>query len=786
MKIMKKVLLTYILMLFGVTLFAQTIVSTGPENKNVILEEFTGIHCGACPGGHAIAQAIQDANPNDVFLVNIHTGSYSTPGTGEPDFRTDFGSAIAGQTGLTGYPSGTVNRHVFPGWENTSGGTAMYRNYWTGAANQILGEGSYVNVGVEAEIDVSNREMTVHVEVYYTGNSPESTNLLNVAILQNNTLGPQSGGGAGDEYVHMHRLVHLITEQWGEEISTTTTGTFVDRTYNYTIPADYRDVPAELADIEIVAFVTETHQELPSGSGCYPTYTGFTYNNDASVEDVIVPDDACSPLHPSVIIRNEGGDDIESLEIEYSINGGSTQIYNWNGTITPLKTETIDLDEIVFTPAGTNTFNVSINSDENNSNNSNSANFDDAPEGTNVVNMELNTDNYGDECTWDVKNSSGTVLYSGGPYPNNQTLNEIFVFDLDCHTFNIYDSYGDGGGAITLEDSEGTVLYYTNGTYGSGESQQFSSASIALGEVTFDPADGATDVDYETDIFVTFNQPMRNLDDTEITNADIPNFLTLSDLSKANISFTASINDEKTEITITPDTYLPELEDITVSVAENEIETTLGDALAATSATFTTAAYPEANVTFDPADGTNNVGVNKTITLTFDDAMRKSDDSEITDGDISTFVTLTDPSKGNIAFTGTINAEKTEITIDPDESLPEFTEITVTILGDEIENGYDKSLDESSATFTTKDVVGISKLFADINIYPNPANNVVFISNAKKSTVTVTDIYGKSVLNHVVSFDSEEIDINNLTSGLYIVKIELNGYMSERKLIIVK
>ncbi len=782
---MKKVLSSLFFAFIGITLVAQTIVSTSPENKNVILEEFTGIHCGYCPQGHAIAQSIQDANPNDVFLINIHQGGYATPGTGEPDFRTDFGDAIAGQSGLTGYPAGTVNRHIFPGHQQGSG-TAQSRGSWSTTSNQILGEGSYVNVGVEAEIDVSNRELTVHVEVYYTENSPESTNLLNVAILQNNTLGPQSGGGAGDEYVHMHRLVHLITGQWGEDISTTTTGTFVDRTYNYTIPADYRDVPAELADIEIVAFVTETHQEVSSGYGCYPTYTGFTYSNDASVEEVILPDEACSPLHPSVIIRNEGGDDITSLEIEYSINGGSTQTYNWNGTITPLKTETIDLDEIVFTPTGTNTFNVSINSDENNSNNSNSANFDDAPEGTNVVNMELHTDAYGDECTWDVKNSSGTVLYSGGPYPNNQTFNEIFVFDLDCHTFNIYDSYGDGGGAITLEDSEGTVLYYTNGTYGSGESQQFSSASIAIGEVTFNPADGATDVDYETDIFVTFNQPMRNLDDTEITNADIPNFLTLSDLSKANISFTASINDEKTEITITPDTYLPELEDITVSVAENEIETTLGDALAAASATFTTAAYPEANVTFDPADGTNNVGVNKTITLTFDDAMRKSDDSEITDRDISTFVTLTDLSKGDIAYTGTINAGKTEITINPDESLPELTAITVTILGNEIENGYDKSLDESSATFTTKDVVGISELFAEINIYPNPAKNVVFISNAKNSTVTVTDMYGKSVLNHVVSFDSEEIDINNLTSGLYIVKIELNGYKSERKLIIVK
>ena len=30
-------------------------------------------------------------------------------------FNTSFGAAIAGQSGLSGYPAGTVNRHVFSG-----------------------------------------------------------------------------------------------------------------------------------------------------------------------------------------------------------------------------------------------------------------------------------------------------------------------------------------------------------------------------------------------------------------------------------------------------------------------------------------------------------------------------------------------------------------------------------------------------------------------------------------------------------------------------------------------
>ena len=217
---MKKIFIVSLLSFMAISLFAQTIVSTLPENKNVVLEEFTGIHCGYCPQGHAIGQAILDANPDDVFLINIHTGNYSTPGAGEPDFRTEFGASIAGQASIAGYPAGTVNRHFFSGMSQ-AGGTAMSRGDWADASDIILADNSYLNVGVEAELDVVTRVLTVHVEVYYTGDSPESTNLINVALLQDNTLGPQSGGGAGDQYEHMHRLVHMITGQWGNEISTT-------------------------------------------------------------------------------------------------------------------------------------------------------------------------------------------------------------------------------------------------------------------------------------------------------------------------------------------------------------------------------------------------------------------------------------------------------------------------------------------------------------------------------------------------------------------------------------
>ena len=477
----KKLLSTFILSLLTVGAFAQTIVSTTPENKKVILEEFTGINCVFCPDGHQIAEGIAAANPGEVFLINIHTGGFANPSGGQPDFRTSFGPAIASQSGLVGYPAGTVNRHVFPG-QSQSGDpndTAMSRGQWSSASNEILGEASYVNMAVEAEIDVQTNELTVHVEAYYTANSPEPTNKLNIALLQNNKLGPQTGGNMGNEYVHQHRLVHMLTGQWGLDVTTTSATDFVDETITYTLPADYNGVPVELADMEVVVFMTETTQELISGNGALPTYSGLTNANDANLRSIAsIPEMCLESVAPVVNIQNLGQNDITSLAIEYSVNGGAVETYNWTGTLTSLQSEDVTLPAVDYTIQATNTVLVEIPNDDNNTNNTIDGTFEQATNTSGLLYMVLNTDAYGNEVRWNVQDADGNNVYNGGPYGNNQTIEETFELGAGCHTFNLIDTYGDGGGAVTLTDSNGVVVFSTNGAYGSGASQNFGSDGV--------------------------------------------------------------------------------------------------------------------------------------------------------------------------------------------------------------------------------------------------------------------------------------------------------------------
>ena len=466
--------------------FSQTIVSTDTENKKVILEEFTGIYCTYCPDGHAIANAIKAENPEDVFIINIHTGGYAepNPAINDPDFRTPFGEAIANQSNLTGYPSGTVNRQFFSSL-TMNGGTAMGRGGWTTAASQVLSQSAYVNVGVEATINVQNNELTVHVEGYYTGDSPQNTNYLNVVLTQNNTLGPQTGGGMGSDYNHNHRLVHMLTGQWGEVISTTSAGSFIDQTFTYTIPSDYNGIDVVLPEINVIAFITETQQKIISGAEYTPTFDGLEYSNDVSLLSIQdnLNGNCGETASPSVVVQNNGSDPITSLSVEYSINNGSSETYSWSGSLASLQSTSIELPSISYSPSDTNSVNIILSDDENNENNSNIFYFDQSTSyETSLVTLNLVPDNYGSETTWDLKDASGYIVAEGGPYTNNNTSSleiEIPISNSDeCYTFTINDAYGDGiccgygTGSYSITDDSANVIF-SGGEFGSTEATTF-------------------------------------------------------------------------------------------------------------------------------------------------------------------------------------------------------------------------------------------------------------------------------------------------------------------------
>jgi len=232
------------------------LVSTDPTPRNVVLEEFTGIHCGFCPDGHAIAHQIEVDNPGRVVLINVHAGSYANPSPGEPDFRTAFGDPLASFGGVTGYPQGMVNRAPY----GSSTALAMSRSSWTAAASQILGSGnSPVNLGVHSKWTADTRKLEIRVAAYFVEATTGSC-FINVILLENGYVGYQANGG--NDYVHNNIMRDMITGQWGEEITTTAAGTNFEKVYTYDLPATY-----DVENCDIAVFITGVEKK--------PVHTGI-------------------------------------------------------------------------------------------------------------------------------------------------------------------------------------------------------------------------------------------------------------------------------------------------------------------------------------------------------------------------------------------------------------------------------------------------------------------------------------------------------------------------------
>ncbi|MBV1923868.1 MAG: CotH kinase family protein, partial [Flavobacteriaceae bacterium] len=73
-----------------------------------------------------------------------------------------------------------------------------------------------------------------------------------------------------------------------------------------------------------------------------------------------------------------------------------------------------------------------------------------------------------------------------------------------------------------------------------------------------------------------------------------------------------------------------------------------------------------------------------------------------------------------------------------------------------------------------------------IKIYPNPANTNINIdfSNEFESNISIHDILGREVYNSTNNSSNVNIDVSNLSSGLYMIRLYSNTYNISKKIVI--
>ena len=218
------------------------------------------------------------------------------------------------------------------------------------------------------------------------------------------------------------------------------------------------------------------------------------FANDAEIKiENSCPIEVCGTAQnvQKITIYNRGTNNLTSATLSYTINGGSNKTYNWMGN---LATNELDTFEVTINATTSGTINAKITKtngviDQRNTNDTASGSFILPVSPINyTVNdfvFRLQQDEYGSETTWNLKNSSGTTLYSGGPYLDKTPLPALItenwtLANNDCYTFTITDTEGDGlccdsgNGYYDIKSSDGAILLASGATFTSSETNKFS------------------------------------------------------------------------------------------------------------------------------------------------------------------------------------------------------------------------------------------------------------------------------------------------------------------------
>jgi hypothetical protein len=526
-----KSLFTMFLATAAVTASAQTIVGTVSTNKNVVLEELTGKTCGYCPDGHRIGNLIYTNNPGRVILLNIHTGGYAS---GTPNYRTGWGDNVGSLYSVSGYPTGAVNRTDF------GAGVMHSRGSWTTNSSTTLAQSSPVNIAANAAVDLDTRLMTVDVEAYYTADGTGTSNRVHVVVTQDNVPGPQSGASfnptailPNGDYNHMHMVRYAMTPNAGDAISSVTATSLYSNQYTHTFPAAINGIAVNIADLKTVAYVSgaAATAAIETGAEATMSFTASTplgISNQAATVNASLGTVCGTSADVEMQVTNMGNTALATATFEYVVNNGTPVTYQhtFSSALATGQYETITVPVAGLSPNGAaSSIDVSVtllngtanpNTNATNGLSATTATMQSASTTTATVN--LTTDNYGSETSWELVNeTTGTTLASGSGYGNNETITPVTatLVDGNCYKFIIEDSYGDG---ICCTYGNGSFSFTAGSTTFSSGGQFLSEDGIKF---TFDQLTGVSILGESTDAINVMPNPVSNNMTLEFTVAEM-------------------------------------------------------------------------------------------------------------------------------------------------------------------------------------------------------------------------------------------------------------------------
>ncbi|MNY05642.1 hypothetical protein D3C86_1383700 [compost metagenome] len=236
----------------------------------------------------------------------------------------------------------------------------------------------------------------------------------------------------------------------------------ITKTITYTLPATIGNVALNIGQLQFFAFLHEGHNtpttsKIVTAAEVTPAYTNVP-SATASANSIVNTFNICdgAEITPIVKVDNSGAE-ITSINFSTSVNGGAPTTYTFNGSIPAYGSKEITLPAMVVNAQSTNNVQVTITSVNGGSGNVGSVAVVTKPieiatiaDGVMAV-AKMTTDRYGDETSWKLFNSVGTVVGQGGPYAQASASGafpqpdvNILLLANECYKAVVYDAFGDG------------------------------------------------------------------------------------------------------------------------------------------------------------------------------------------------------------------------------------------------------------------------------------------------------------------------------------------------------
>lgn len=341
-------------LILTIALFSVSSAAYSAAKKVVLLEQFTGAWCGFCVDGTVIMDDILSQYPQQVIGVKFHNGDKM-----EIPETNIIGTAL----GLTGYPTGNVDRAVF----NVNGTNKIFidRGAWKQAVVNEMSNPGIADLKLQWTYDASSNKILANITAKFDQNVSSEIR-FNVYVVEDDVTGTGTGwdqhnyyskdnpgGPAGSSshpyynlpptitgYHHMKVVRATLGGPWGQENSIPTpvaAGATVKYSFEIAKSANWN-----LDKVFLVGLVQNYNTNVAARQ-VINSVLGEKVNTSTSITttgDKIFAQPTGSNAELNVQIKNNG-----SSPKEYSFNLSKSPSSKWKVSLEPS-------DNLITIPAG--------------------------------------------------------------------------------------------------------------------------------------------------------------------------------------------------------------------------------------------------------------------------------------------------------------------------------------------------------------------------------------------------------------------------------------------------